>query len=457
MIRYLKRIVIQNIVSPSGLAIISYCIFLFAWLFPAGLYTEYIHEPDLMFLDPLVLAFYTSCVAAFLLGVRASCFVVTGRRSPAVSITVRNPFLYLAIPVFLGLVWCGIYLKMLGGKLDFVALLLSQQGESIKVAGEFGALSVGIWSSGLFMLTAALWWSSVRAKQLQLSGFSRHAFRILFFAGVIVDVTTCVATVDRTSLMPLIAGLSVTWLFGKTVTRNIRILRLASIGLSSTAGVIAVFLLMSFLRGTIAIKGLMMLLLGYTIVSYNRMAALLLGVMHDSYQGRGVYLFPILRENVTLNKLFHLNDRFDWPTAWGLWSAAFSSVASAGLNPGFNFYSVFGALYSDLGWLTLAYLFFVGILVGCLWWKFRAGKTFAIVLYPWFAFCILFWAGYNVMFDGRITELLKMAVALTFYDKFMLRLVYQVPDTEAPVEDDGLEIDRLLPEPLPRDFAGDYL
>ena len=104
MIRYLKRIVVQNIVSPSGLAIISYWIFLFAWLFPSGLYTEYIHEPDLMFLDPLVLAFYTSCVAAFLLGVRASRFVVNGGRNSAITIAVRNPLLYLSIPLFLSLV-----------------------------------------------------------------------------------------------------------------------------------------------------------------------------------------------------------------------------------------------------------------------------------------------------------------------------------------------------------------
>src|ERR1700722_4060003 len=457
MIRYLKRIVIQNIVSPSGLAIISYCIFLFAWVFPSGMYTEFIHEPDLMFLAPLVFAFYPSCVAAFLLGVRASRFVVTGRRNPAVTIAVRNPLLYLSMPLFLSLIWCSIYLKMLGGKLDFVALLLSQQGESIKVAGEFGRLAVRIWSSGLFMLTAALWWSSVRAKQLQLRGITRHTFRILFFVGVIVDAVTCVATVDRTSLMPLIAGLSVTWLFGKTVTKNIKILRLLTIGLSSTAGVIAVFLMVSFLRGTIPIRGLMMLLLGYTIVSYNRMAALLLGVMYDSYQGQGVYLFPILRENDTLNKLFHFNNHFDWPSAWGLWSSGFSSVASAGLNPGFNFFSVFGALFSDFGWLALAYLFFVGLLVGCVWWKFRAGKTFAIVLYPWCAFCILFWAGYNVMFDGRITELVKMAVALTIYDKFMLRQVHHAEDVQASVELAGLEVDNLIPEPVTQGLAGDYL
>jgi hypothetical protein len=452
MIRYLKRVVIRNIVSPSGLAIVSYCIFLFAWVFPSGMYTEYIHERDLMFLDPLSFAFYTSCVAAFLLGVRASRFVVSDSRKSVAAIAVRNPLLYLAIPVFVSLVWCSIYLKMLGGKLDFVALLLSQQGESIKAAGQFGALNVGMWSSGLFMLTATLWWSAVRANQLQPRGIAKQTFQILFFVGVIVDVVTCVATVDRTNLMPLIAGLSVIYLFGKTVSKNIKILRLIMLGLCSAAGVIGVFLLVSFLRGTIAIKGLMMLLLGYTVVSYNRLAALLLGVMYDSYQGRGVYLFPILRENDTLNRIFHFNDRFDWPTAWGLWSSAFSSVASAGLNPGFNFYSVFGALYSDLGWLTPAYLLLIGILVGYLWWKFRAGKTFAIVLYPWCAFCILFWTGYNVMFDGRVIELVKMAVVLTVYDKLMLRQIHQPEDVEVPVE-----FDRFLPEPMIQGVAGDYL
>jgi hypothetical protein len=451
MIRYLKRTMIQNIVSPSGLAIVSYCIFLFAWLFPPGLYTEYIHEPDLMFLDPLSFGFYTARLLAFLFGVRTSRFVAATNSQPVVTISVRNPLLYLATPIFLALVCCSIYLKMLGGKLDFVALLVSQQGESIKAAGQFGQLGVGRWSSGLFMLTGALWWSAFRAQQLRPKGIAKHLFRLLFWLGVVVDTTTCVATVDRTNLMPLIAGLSVVYLFGKTFCKEIRLLRLLVIALGAATSTVAVFLSISFLRGTIAIRGLMMLLLGYTVVSYNRMSALLLGVMHDSYQGRGVYLFPILRQNETLDHMFRFSDRFGWPSAWSLWSSAFSSVASAGLNPGFNFYSVFGVLYSDLGWLAVAYLFVIGILVGYLWLNFRLSKTFALVLYPWCAFSILFWIGFNIMFDGRIADLLKMAVALTIYDKLTLRQIHAPEDAEARVE-----LDRLFPEPVTQGFAGDY-
>jgi len=438
MIRYLKSLIIQNIVSPVGLAMVSYSIFLFAWLFPSGLYTDYIHEPDLMFLDPLSFVFYTSCVAAFLLGVRASRYTgVPTRKTPVARIVVRSPLRYLGLPIFLGLVLCSIYLIMIGGKLDFIGLLISQQGGSIKAAGQFGQLGAGRWSAGLFMLTAALWWSAFRANQLNLRGGSKLIFRMLFFLGVVVDLVTCVATVDRTNLMTLIAGSSVVYLYGKTYSTNVRILKLLFIGLSSAVGVVAAFLFISFLRGALAVRELVMLLLGYTIVSYNRMAALLLGVLHDSYEGRGAYLFPILRENQTLNNIFHFNERFDWPSAYSLWAAAFTSVGSAGLNAGFNFYSVFGALYSDLGWFILAYLFVIGLLVGYMWIHFRAGKAFAIVLYPWCAFCVLFWTGFNVMFDARVLDLIKMALLLSIYDKLTIRQTQDTLDMRAYVDPGG--------------------
>jgi hypothetical protein len=430
MIKYLKKIVIQNIVSPIGLAMVSYLIFLFAWLFPPGLYTSYIHEPDLMFLDPLCLAFYTSCVVAFVLGVRASR--ITGgavRKQPVAIIVVRNPFLYLGVPIFLGLVCCVIYLILLGGKLDFVALLVSQQGGAIKTAAHLVNLDIEGWSSGLFMLTGALWWSAFRANQVHFTSLAKYAFRLLFVLGVIVDLVTCVATVDRTNLMPLIAGLSVIFLFGKAYSTKIQVLKLAVIGMSSAGGVVATFFLVSFLRGAIAVRDLVMLLIGYTIVSYNRMAALLLGVMHDTYEGRGAYLFYILSQNETLNNMFHFRDRFNWPTTYGLWSGEFSTIASAGLNPGFNYYSTFGALYSDLGWMTPAYVLAIGFLSGYMWTRFRAGKTLALVLYPWCAFWILFWTGFNIIFDNRIIGFVKVVLVLTIYDKFMLRGTQEHEDT----------------------------
>ena len=361
MIRYFKRLAIRNIVSPYGLAMLSYCIFLFAWLFPPGLYTGYVREPDLMFLDPSTFIFYTSCVMAFLLGVRTNRFLGNEARTKSVvGISVHTPFLYLCVPVLLGTVCCCIYLKLLGGKINLLGLLAAQDGNAIKMAGQVGQLETGRWSSSLLMLTAILWWASFRAKQLRLKGAAKNTFRILFLLGVLVDTATCVATVDRTNLMPLIAGLAVVFLFSRASSENVKLYKITLFGLGSMAVVVAFFFAIAVLRGDAALRLLIMGFLGYTIVSYNRMAALLLGVMHDSYEGRGAFLFPFLRAGY-FDSLFHLSNRFNWPSSFSVWLSAFGSVSSAGLNPAFNFYSTFGDLYSDLGWLALVYLSLIHI------------------------------------------------------------------------------------------------
>lgn len=63
-----QKRVLNNIVSPYGLALFSYAVFLFACLIPPAIYTYYMREPDLMFIDPATILFYTLCVAAFLGG-----------------------------------------------------------------------------------------------------------------------------------------------------------------------------------------------------------------------------------------------------------------------------------------------------------------------------------------------------------------------------------------------------
>jgi hypothetical protein len=102
MLGYVKRTVIRSMASPYGLAMLSYCLFLFAWLFPPALYTEYLREPDLMFLNPITLAYFSACVAAFCLGVRLSRFFRSPTGTSATTyVTAGHPLLYLIGPLFL--------------------------------------------------------------------------------------------------------------------------------------------------------------------------------------------------------------------------------------------------------------------------------------------------------------------------------------------------------------------
>jgi hypothetical protein len=430
MIGYLKRLTIRNIVSPYGLAIISYLVFLFAWSFPPGLYTQYINEPDLMFLEPFTLIFYSGCVAAFLVGVRASRFFgAPARGNAGRDVFASSPLLYLLPPLMAAAAFAAVYLIKMGGKINFVSLLASQQGNAIKAVGGAGQMSEGRWDESVPLLTVVLWWSLFRALQLRLKGVAKAIFFALFLLSTALGILIGVATVNRANLMPIILGIIIVYVFPRTRTTNAKIVRLALTAAMGAAGTVGTFLFLSFLRGALGLNLLVTGLLGYTIVSYNRMTALLTGVMHYAYEGRGVYLNPFLLSDEKVNYLFHLAYRFGWPTSLALWQTEFSSTTAAGLNPAFIWAGACGYVYSDIGWAAPLYWCVIGVIAGCLWAKFSAGKSVGLVLYPWVAFSILMWCGPNFIFRTNFVQYCEFALVLHFYDKVFLRRSRETPYT----------------------------
>ncbi|MGB7983909.1 MAG: hypothetical protein WCF54_01990 [Terracidiphilus sp.] len=426
MLGYLRRLTIRNLVSPYGLALFSYAVFLFAWTFPPSIYTSYINEPDLMFLDPLTFVFYTSCVALFLIGVRSCRYLgVSTKEPPLARISTRMPIVYLAIPLLLATALCSVYLILFGEKINFVAMLISQQGQEIKTASESGKLSSGaIWEillSPPVSLAAVLWWACFRASQLKMRGTGKFVYYAIFFFAFSVDIITCIAKVDRTTLMPLILGLLVIYFYRQSRAENVRLTSLLGIGVASIAGVVATFFLFSFLRGASILRLLVMAVLGYTITSYNRMAALLGGSMHYLYGGKGLYLSSFLSGGNWLNRFLGLGYLLGWPTSRQLWDSEFFSTAGAGLNPGFIWSGVFGYLYSDVGWWTLLYLFFAGLWAGYLWLGFKQGRMISVILYLWMAFWVLFWLGWNLLLDLKMFTMLEAGIMLALYDRAFIR------------------------------------
>jgi len=421
---YLKRLTIRNFVSPYGLALFSYAVFLFAWIFPPNIYIRYVVEPDLMFLDPLTLIFYTSCVVAFLFGVRSARYLGLAKKdSLARSISVAMPLVYLAIPLLLVTAFCTVYLILLGGKINFVTLLIAQQGQTMKMASEAGETTVeGRWGSSLTMLTAVILWASYRMNQVKMRGMTKYIFLSILTLAIAINVLTCIAMVSRGLLMPLIVGLAFLYFYRQSRTENVRLTRLAVTWGASVSLVIAIFILLSFLRGASALNLLTASVLGYSIAPYNRMAVLLNGVMTYTYGGRGIYLFAYLQKDGTkVVRMLDLHARLGWPTSLQLWHSEFSSVAAAGLSPAYIWSGVFGYLYSDIGWWTLMYLAIVGIMVGHLWSKFQAGHTVALVLYPFVGYWITFWSGYNQLFSIEFVATAECGILLMLYEAVWTR------------------------------------
>ncbi len=431
MIAYFKRLTIRNIVSPYGLAILSYLVFLFAWAFPPGLYMQYVNEPDLMFLEPLTFIFFTLCLLAFLAGARASRFFVSPARPSALgNVSVRSPLFYLLPPLMFAALFAGIYLVKMGGKINFVSLLAAQQGNAIKVAGASGQLSEGRWDEAVPLLTVVLWWSLFRALQLRLKGFVKAVFIVVFLLSVVLGVTIGVVTVNRVNLMPIVLGTIIVYFYPRTRIANTKVVRLALTAFLGSVTAVATFLFLSFLRGAMGLNLLITGLLGYTVVSYNRMAALLTGVMHFAYEGRCVYLSPFLLNDEKTNYLFHFAEHFGWPSGLTLWQTEFSSTSAAGLNPTFIWAGAFGYVYSDLGWFAPLYWVLVGVLAGCLWARFTSGRSVGLVLYPWMAFSILMWCGPNFIFRTNFVQYCEFAVILHVYDKVFLRRPRPVQSAE---------------------------
>jgi hypothetical protein len=328
------------------------------------------------------------------------------------------PLTYLAIPLVVASAFCTIYLILLGGKFNFLAMLLSQQGNAIKAANIDGEMTVGgQWRMSLLCLTTVLWWAYFRAKQLGLQGTTKSIYRAIYLLALAIDTLTCVATVDRTNLMPLFAGISVIYFYCKSRAVVVKLTSMIVTAATSLAGAIVAFSFFSFLRGALAVRLITFALLGYTITSFNRLSALLGGSMHYLYEGRGVYLSSYLLSANRVPLYLGLKDLFGWPTLFQLWQSEFQSTAGAGLNPGFNWPGVFGYLYSDIGWWTLLYLFCAGLLAGHLWSGFTRGKSLAIVLYPWVAFWVLFWLGWNLLLDARVLTILEAGIILSVYDR----------------------------------------
>jgi hypothetical protein len=418
VLTYLSKVAVRNIVSPIGLALASYGVFLIAWIFPPTLYSDIVSEPDIMFLDPQTFLFYTLCVAGFLAG--TYCYFYFGLR-PVQSGLFEDRretlgTLYLPIPLLIATALCSVYLIKVAHNINVFTLLASQQGSLIKDAQETGQNDVGSWDAALMMLTSTLCWALYRANQYRLQGFARRVYLICFWIGVLVDVATCIGTVDRTNLMPLVAGLAGVGLFFRTNTKDPRLTRLLVLLVGGFGGAIALFVLLSFLRGALLGTVLLQNVLGYTIVSYNRLAALLTGSMHYAYEHSGVYTIPFLSQSGTLNNIIPFRDYFNWPMAQALWRTEFSSTALAGLSPGYIWSGTFGYLYSDLGWGTPIYMFFYGLIAAYFWRRFERGRLVGLVFYPWILFCILFWIGVNFLLYDRLLHFVQVAILLGAYE-----------------------------------------
>ncbi len=406
----LSKRLLNNIASPYGLAMISYAFFCFACLIPPSVYSHYMMEPDLMFLDPATILFYTLCVASFVVGVWLVSWLFP---APFVGRSFDSRIsstLFLLAPLTLAIAAAIITdLYLITNYPTIILSLLAQQGGDVK-----GTITFDVDGHLAFVpliLIGVTWWAFWRHSDLGLQGWRRSLVRLSLFVAVLSIIVSSILTLNRNVLTLAVCGLAVSYLVRRALEKQISVKFVVRSGLAIVIVIALLFFAFSFLSGIDTWDDQFSMLVGYTAASYNRLAAIVNGNLRYPFAGHGMYLSSVVAHNHML-----LSGYLNSPDAIEVWASEFGAVSRAGLNGTLIWSGAFGYIFSDLGWFSLPFVFGYGMLYGFTWNWIKRGKALGVVLYPWFGFCALFWMGFNYLFDQPVESFLLVAIILTGYE-----------------------------------------
>lgn len=413
---------LNNVVSPYGLAMISYAFFLFACLIPPSVYSHYMREPDLMFLDPATILFYTLCVACFMAGAWIMGWLFPSRLAERKFRTTISPALFLMAPLVVGILATIATLSLLLiYHPEIVLLLLTEQGQQLKEIIAFEVeTSVNL---APLTLSAIVWWVYWRSFDLRLRGWKARCLNWGLVIAVILLVVTATLILSRDALVMPLCGLAILYLIRRSANAPSGFRFILRAGAAIAVSFAVLFFAFAFLRGSDSLADQVHELFGYTVASYNRLAAIVNGDLRFPFAGRGFYFSTFITFNRTFNRIFLLNRYMDWPDPSGIFGSEFAAVTRAGLDGHLVWPGAFGCIFSDFGWFCVPILFAYGMLYGWAWSWIKRGKTLGVVLYPCIGFCALFWIGSNALLDSQRAVMLVAAIILAIYELIFVRNV----------------------------------
>jgi hypothetical protein len=299
---------------------------------------------------------------------------------------------------------------------NLIIILLAQEGYLIKddpsdsnVGGLYNFICIGVF-----------WYYYFKYFKCK-SVLTKAHNRLFVFLLVILFVTIFLASLvklSRGELIPFLIGAVIIYVYVKASRRNLSNFQFCFFLTKFLLAMLTIFSIFSLIRGSIDFDKILADFLGYSIASYNRLAALLEGELNYTYQGTGVYLSSFLSFNKSLNSMFGVAAYFGWPVYSQTWWSEFFAVGIYGFNKYLIWPSALGYLFIDFGWVAPLILFFYGVFYGLIWRLWLKESIYGLLLYPWFGFCLIFWFGTNYLLDTKLFVLLITAGAIHIGNRF---------------------------------------
>lgn len=401
--------------SPPMLAIYMLVFFIISSIIPPNIYSYYLNEPDFMFFDPYALTLVVLCTISFILAYLTLSSLpdikLGYRLKSVVSVKFRT---FIIIPIFFCSILSLVYDLLIIYRYPNVPLLsLTGHGNMVKHIFEINTPQFG---SFLYLNVITIFWaiSNVFARGLK----DKKTFIVIFFSSALL-IISYVLTMQRGQLVFFMSGLLViyfTFHFSASITpreliKNVFISVLLLM-------IIIIFITMFFFLRSVGPNHLFSYILGYGPASFNRLAAIINGNLVYRYGVTGFYMAPFLLHLPILDKIANINI-FNFPHAAVVFTSEFNSLARAGLNSRFNWATVYGYIYSSIGWATPIYFMLLGFICSFVWGHLKRATQFGFAFYPFIGASILFWFTTNTLFMSEAVMSLFGAILLHFYSELV--------------------------------------
>ncbi len=411
---------ILTAISPVGMVIVAFLFLVGSTFVSPESYQVVLKEPNLMHMNGKLIGFIALTCLAFLAGF----FMMGGNsgnsrflRSGTATENVNK--LYHVYPLLaaaaLNLYSVMIMLKNTPGLIGFV---LSANGNTAKQVID----TTGGMAGAQPLLIAMIWWAMgkhmVVFPNLKTTGAKVSA--ALIGGGLCLAVLISVLKVARYEVIPLLVGSLIVYLVMSARRGTLNARKLTTIGVSSIAAVVTIFIAFSLLRGNTS-EGVEQNLYGYGPTAVNHLAAVIDGRLRFPYAGTGTYTFEFLSRAPFLYKFINFQALLGLPDPVMVFDSEFDATRQAGLNAAYNWVTALGYYYMDLGPWYYPFFVLLGAL-SCIFWKHALkGQTLGLVMYPFMAGTILLWMTSNAFTRAQLMTYLMMVAALAIYDQLFSR------------------------------------
>lgn len=408
-------------VSPVGMVAVAYLICVASVMIPKDAYEAAMHEPNLMAGNGKLLFLYGLSCLSFLAGfflmggnARNTALAAHNSQRREKQAAVQNKLYHLPPLVAVAALNLLSMLIILKNTPGLIGLVLSGDGDVAKQVMDTTGGLAGVQP----LLIALVWWSmgkhmvvfdNLRSPQARLSA--------LCIAGaLLLAVLISIVKVARYEIIPLLVGSLIVYLVMKATSGKINVRRLVTLSAFAAAGMIAIFMAFSLLRGNTSEFEMQRTLYGYGPASFNHLVAVLEGRLVFPYAGTGTYSFAWLSNAPFIYKIVNFQTLLGLPDTTAVFLSEFDATQQAGLARSFNWVTAFGYYYQDWGPWTYLFMAILGALTCVFWKKAIKGETMGLVLYPFAAGSILLWFAFPVFTRPQLATYLMAIVALTVYD-----------------------------------------